>query len=66
MRLKINDLSRRCADLTFTVPVASAVCFQVFVDASGLDPDALIAAYLDHIVSVLSSVGGDIFVEDCP
>lgn len=66
MRMKINDLSRRCADITFTVPASSAVCFQLCIEAYGLDPDALINGFLEHVVSLLSSVGGDIFAEDCP
>lgn len=66
MRMKINDLSRRCADLTFTVPTSTAVCFQLCIEAYGLDLDSLIDYYLEHIVSLLSSVGGDIFAEDCP
>lgn len=65
MRMELNDFSRRCVDMTFTIPTCYADAFLLGVDAFGLDGDALIADYIGHIVSVLSRIGGAIFVENC-
>lgn len=65
MRMGTKDLSQLNAEVTFTIPAQLADTFQLCTCAFGLDPDAVIADYISHIVSVLISAGGDIFVEDC-